>query len=252
MMHETTHRPWPLPQRPWVMAMRWHDLLFMHWPIRPAVLRPLIPAALTLDTFDGWAWLGVVPFRMTGVRPRCLPALPALSAFPEINVRTYVTTPGRSGVWFFSLDAASRLAVRAARFWYGLPYYDARMRVEQEGEAVHYHSTRTHRRAAAATFEASYTPSGAVSHTSPGTLEHWLTARYCLYAVDRHGRAGYGDIHHAPWPLQDASAEVRSNTMAMPLHVELPCTQPVLHFARYLEVVAWSVVPLVEQERGGR
>jgi uncharacterized protein YqjF (DUF2071 family) len=228
------------------MAMRWHDLLFMHWPVRPAVLRPLIPAALTLDTFEGWAWLGVVPFRMTGVRPRCLPACSCLSAFPEINVRTYVTTPGRSGVWFFSLDAASRLAVRAARFWYGLPYYDARMRVAQEGEAVHYHSTRTHRRAAVATFEASYTPSGAVSHTGPGTLEHWLTARYCLYAVDRHGRVGYGDIHHAPWPLQDASAELRSNTMAVPLHVELPRTQPVLHFARYLEVVAWSVLPLVE------
>jgi hypothetical protein len=136
------------------------------------------------------------------------------------------------------------LAVRAARFWYGLPYYDAHMRVGQEGEAVHYHSTRTHRRAASATFEASYTPSGAVSHTSPGTLEHWLTARYCLYTVDRRGRAGYGDIHHAPWPLQDATAEVRSNTMARPLHVELPRTQPMLHFARYLEVVAWSVVSL--------
>ena len=246
MMHETTHRPWPLSQRSWAMAMCWHDLLFMHWPIRPAALRPLIPVALTLDTFDGWAWLGVVPFRMTGVRPRFLPAFPSLSAFPEINVRTYVTTPGRSGVWFFSLDAASRLAVRAARFWYGLPYYDARMRVGQEGEAVHYHSTRTHRRAAAATFEASYTPSGTVSHTSPGTLAHWLTARYCLYAVDRRGRVGYGDIHHAPWPLQDATAEVRSNTMTRPLHVELPRTQPMLHFARYLAVVAWSVVPLVE------
>jgi len=246
MTYETTHRPWPLPQRPWVMAMRWHDLMFMHWPIRPEVLRPLIPAMLEVDTFDGWAWLGVVPFRMTGVRPHYLPAFPYLSAFPEMNVRTYVKTPGRSGVWFFSLDAASRLAVRAARFWYGLPYYDARMRVVQEGATVHYHSTRTHRHAPAATFEASYTPSGEVYHAHPGTLEHWLTARYCLYAVDRRGRAGYGDIHHAPWPLQDATAEVRSNTMTMPLHLDLPRTQPVLHFARYLEVVAWNMVPLVE------
>jgi uncharacterized protein YqjF (DUF2071 family) len=119
------------------------------------------------------------------------------------------------------------------------------MRVVQQGDTVHYHSMRTHRHAPSATFAASYMPSGTVSHTSPGTLEHWLTARYCLYAVDRRGRAGYGDIHHAPWPLQDATVEVRNNTMAMPLHIDLPRTQPVLHFARYLEVVAWSVVPLV-------
>jgi hypothetical protein len=224
--------------------MRWHDLLFIHWPIRPQVLRPLIPAALELDTFDGWAWLGVVPFRMTGVRRRYLPEFPYLSAFPEVNVRTYVQTPGRSGVWFFSLDAASRLAVRAARAWYGLPYYDARMRVVQEGETVHYHSTRTHRRAAPAAFDASYAPSGAVYHASPGTLDHWLTARYCLYAADRCGRVGYGDIHHAPWPLQAATADIRVNTMVLPLHIELPHTRPVLHFARRLEVVAWSVVPL--------
>ena len=244
MMHETAHRPWPLPQRPWVMAMRWHDLLLMHWPIRPQVLRPLIPAALELDTFDGWAWLGVVPFRMTGVRPRYLPEWLYSSAFPEINVRTYVKTPGRSGVWFFSLDAANRLAVRLARTWYGLPYYDARMRVGQEGETVHYRSTRTHRRAAPAAFDASYAPSGAVYHANPGTLDHWLTARYCLYAVRRRGRVGYGDIHHALWPLQAATVEIRSNTMTMPLHIELPRAQPVLHFARYLEVVAWSVIPL--------
>jgi len=243
-LHETAHRPWPLPQRGWVMAMRWHDLLFIHWPIRPQVLRPLIPAALELDTFDGWAWLGVVPFRMTGVRLRSLPEFPYLSAFPELNVRTYVQTPGRSGVWFFSLDAASWLAVRAARAWYGLPYYDARMHVVQEGETVHYHSTRTHRRAAPAAFDASYAPSGAVYHASPGTLDHWLTARYCLYAADRRGRVGYGDIHHAPWPLQAATADIRVNTMVLPLHIELPHTQPVLHFARRLEVVAWSVVPL--------
>lgn len=244
MIHETAHRPWPLPQRPWVVAMRWHDLLFIHWPMRPQVLRPLIPAVLELDTFDGWAWLGVVPFRMTGVRLRYLPAFSGLSAFPELNVRTYVQTPGRSGVWFFSLDAASRLAVRAARAWYGLPYYDARMRVEQAGETVHYHSNRTHRGAATATFDASYSPSGEVYHASPGTLDHWLTARYCLYAMDRRGRVGSGDIHHAPWPLQAATADIRVNTMALPLPIALPHTQPVLHFARRLEVVAWSVVPL--------
>jgi uncharacterized protein YqjF (DUF2071 family) len=120
------------------------------------------------------------------------------------------------------------------------------MRVVQEGETVHYHSTRTHRYAPSATFDASYTPSSAIYHTSPDTLEHWLTERYCLYAIDRRGHVGYGDIHHAPWPLQDATADLRSNTMLMPLHIELPGTQPVLHFARRHDVVAWSVVPLTE------
>lgn len=243
MIRDTAHRPWPLPRRPWVLAMHWHDLLFMHWPVRPAVLRPLLPAALTLDTFDGWAWLGVVPFRMTGVRLRACPAWLGALAFPEINVRTYVTTPGRQGVWFFSLDAAHWLSVRAARLWYGLPYYDARIQVTPESEGLHYHSTRTHRRAMPAEFAARYAPMSAVEPARPGTLEHWLTERYCLYAVGRRGGVGYGDIHHAPWPLQPAEAEIQVNSMTLPLGLELPATPPILHFARSLEVVAWSVVP---------
>src|SRR5262245_28854026 len=123
LINDVAHRPWPLPSTPWTIAMRWHDLLFLHWPVCPATLRPLIPRALEIDTFDGRAWLGVVPFRMSGVRPRYFPALGHSAAFPEINVRTYVQTPGRTGVWFFSLDAASWLAVRVARACYGLPYY---------------------------------------------------------------------------------------------------------------------------------
>src|SRR5215208_3559497 len=112
---DLAHRPWPPPQQPWVLAMHWHDLLFMHWPIESATIRRHIPATLTIDTFDGMAWIGVVPFRMQGVRPRLVPALPGLSAFPELNVRTYVSAAGKPGVWFFSLDAGNPLAVEAAR-----------------------------------------------------------------------------------------------------------------------------------------
>src|SRR5919202_1981641 len=108
------HRPWPLPPRPWVLAMQWHDLLFMHGPVPPALLRPLIPPALELETFDGTAWLGITPFRMAGTRPRFVPPLPWVSAFPELNVRTYVTAEGKPGVWFFSLDAGNPLAARGA------------------------------------------------------------------------------------------------------------------------------------------
>lgn len=236
---QTSHRPWALPQTAWILFMRWHDLLFLHWPIRPESIRPLIPSALELDTFDGWCWIGVVPFRMTGVRPRYVP-IPF--AFPELNVRTYVKMPGRRGVWFFSLDAASWIAVRAAR-WFGLPYYDARMTVELKGDSVHYQSERVHETAPAG-FNASYRPTAAVYHAAPGTLDHWLTERYCLYAARKPDQVVYGEIHHAPWPLQPAELELRVNTMTQPLGIKLPDTKPIGHFARYQEVVAWPVVPL--------
>src|SRR5690606_33609033 len=130
-----------------------------------------------------------------------------------LNVRTYVKSHGRSGVWFVSLDATNRLAVRLARLWYGLPYYEARMTVRADGERLHYQSLRTHRGAPPAEFEATYRPLGAASQASPGTLEHWLTERYCLYRVHRRGRPGYGDIQHVLWPLQRAEAEIRRTTM---------------------------------------
>jgi uncharacterized protein len=240
VLNETFHRPWPLPQTSWLLSMRWHDLLFLHWPIRPHVIRRLIPGALELETFDGWCWIGVVPFRMSGVRPRYVP-IPL--AFPELNVRTYVRTPGRSGVWFFSLDAANWLVVRGAR-WLGLPYYDASMAVEPKGEAVQYESMRGHDKAAPAEFIGSYKPTGPIYHAVPGTLDHWLTERYCLYGALKPERIVYGEIHHPPWPLQPAEVELRANTMIQALGIELPDNKPICHFARYQEVVAWPIVPI--------
>ena len=149
----STHRPWPLPSRPWIMRQKWHDLLFMHWRIPPQTLRPLIRAALEIDHFEGSAWLGIVPFRMTGVRLRGTPGIPGLSAFPELNVRTYVSAGGKPGVWFFSLDAASTTAVAAARAWFHLPYFRARMSLEAHGDEIRYQSHRTHRDTPPATCE---------------------------------------------------------------------------------------------------
>ena len=235
------HRPWPLPHRPWVLAMQWHDLLFMHWPLPAAVLRPYIPSALVLETFDGAAWLGIVPFRMAGTRPRFVPPLPWVSAFPELNVRTYVTAEGKPGVWFFSLDASNPLAVRGARALFHLPYYDAIMQVEHDGSVVRYTSTRTHRRAPGATFAGRYRPSGPVLYAAADSLDYWLTERYCLYAADRRGRVWRGNIHHARWPLQPAEADIECNTMADQLQLRLPSGAPLLHFARRLDVVAWTL-----------
>ena len=176
---------------PWVLAMGWHDLLFAHWRVPTEVLRPRIPAALEIDDFEGDAWVGVVPFRMSGVRPRFVPSMPGLSWFPELNLRTYVRHEGRAGVWFFSLDAASRVAVRLARATFHLPYFDARMSCTPlDGGGVEYESVRIHRDAPAAVFKGSYRPKGPAFASRPGSLAHWLTERYCLYSADAAGR-GY-------------------------------------------------------------
>lgn len=236
----TAHRVHPLPCRPWSVAMRWHDLLFAHWPIEAASLRKLLPRGLEVDTFDGQAWIGVVPFHMTGIRFRRFPSLCCL-AFPELNVRTYVKRRGKSGVWFLSLDAASRLGVCVAKTWYRLPYHRAKMHVAIDGDEVTFSSRRVGRGASPAVFQARYQPTGPVVHADPGTLEHWLTERYALFATDGHGRIGCGDIHHVVWPLQPAEAEIPANTMLEPLGLQLTSQPPLLHFAKRIDAVAWSV-----------
>ncbi len=243
----TEHRPWPVPPRPWCIAQSWSDLLFAHWPVHAEVLRPLLPAGLELDTRDGVAWLGVVPFRMHGVRLRGLPPVPTTHAFPELNVRTYVTHRGRPGVWFLSLDAASRVAVRAARAWFRLPYYDARMRCDADGDAIRYASLRTHRGAAPAELRARYAPTGAPWLARAGTLEHWLTERYCLYAAGPRGLLR-GEILHVPWRLQNAEAEIELNTMARAAGIALPRIAPHLLFVRRIDVVCWAPVAASRDE----
>lgn len=233
------HRPYPLPEGTWAISMSWHDLLFMHWPIPADRLRPLIPSSLELDTFDGSAWLGVVPFRMSGVRPRFLPGVPLLSNFPELNLRTYVTAGGKPGVWFFSLDAHNPVAVRLARATFGLPYFDAKMSCQTVDAEVRYRSIRTHRKAPSANFAARYRPAGEPFDSQPGSLESFLTERYCLYAADGKGRVRRGDIHHQMWPLQNAEVEIETLEMTGQIGVALPDTDPVLHYSHRLDVLAW-------------
>jgi len=182
VLKNVAHRLWPLPAGPWVMAQIWHDLLFAHWPVDTAVLHPLLPPQLQIDTFAGHAWVAVVPFRMTGVRLRGMPAMPGLFAFPELNVRTYVTYDGKPGVWFFSLDAGNSLAVAVARAWFHLPYFRARMSCSERNGGIEYASHRTHSGAASAGLRGHYRPVGPIFLPQPDTLEHFLTERYCLYA----------------------------------------------------------------------
>ena len=232
------HRPWPLPDRRWVMLQTWHDLCFAHWPLAPEAVRPLIPHGLELDLHDGCAWVGVIPFRMT-VRLRAMPPLPPVWAFEELNVRTYVRVGERRGIYFFSLDAKSRLAVAAARRWYRLPYFHARMQLAEADGRVRYRSQRTQRGAPPAELRMSYAPSGEPFRAAPDSLAHFLTERYALYTVG-HGEVRAAEIHHAPWPLQPAEASIEANTMAAASGITLPQVEPLLHFARRLDVVIWS------------
>ena len=232
----TDHRPWPCPARPWSWRQSWRDLLFLHWPVPAALLRPLVPPALAIQEFDGTSWIGVVPFRMAGVMRRPFPDLPWVSAFPELNVRLYVEADGKPGVWFLSLDATNPLAVWAARRFFHLPYYRADITVEAGGNDIHYASTR---RSAHAHFRARYGPRGGTYQAQPGHLDHFLTERYCLYAESPDGTLLRNEVHHVPWPLQAAEAKIEQNTMLEPYAIELEGA-PLCHFARRIDVVVWD------------
>jgi uncharacterized protein len=241
-LRDTSHRPWPLPKRPWLMGQTWYDLLFAHWALAPEIVRPLVPRPLQLDERDGRAWLGVTPFVVGGLRSRGMPPLPWLSRFPELNVRTYVTYGGRPGIYFFSLDAARLAAVIAARRGYRLPYFHAEMSARRRGSSVHYESERIESSGPPARLRAHYGPSGPLLAIDDGSLERWLSERYCLYVVDERGRALRGEIHHSPWPLQPARATVEVNTMGSPLGIELR-PDPLVHYSSRQDVLIWSLEP---------
>ena len=221
------------------MRITWSELLFAQWPEDPKLVAPLIPTGLTLDTRDGVAWVGVVPFLMSNIAPRCCPPLPKLSRFLELNVRTYVTLNGKPGVWFFSLDAENPVAVRVARATFNLPYMDATMKMEKdESECISYQSNRTHRGEPSARFDASYRGASETFHAQLGSLEHWLTARYCLYSANRSHRLFRGEIDHPPWTLSKGICDMRENTMGNPYGFDFS-GEPHLLFAQPITVRAW-------------
>jgi uncharacterized protein len=234
------HRPWPPPGAPWMWRQTWNHMLFAHWPVPTAVLRPLVPDSLTIDEFDGTSWVGLLPFHMTGVSLRRVPDLPWLSAFPEMNLRLYVTRHDKPGIWFVSLDASNSAATAAARLLADLPYFWSSMRVAVQGACVHYRSTRlTARRRVV--FRGTYWPEGLVHEARRGTLEYFLTERYCLYTQSRRGQLERIQVHHWPWPLQRAGAAFDVNTVASAQGIDLPSHPPVLHYARRLDVVGWGI-----------
>ena len=240
VLSAVSHRPWPLASGNWAIKMSWGDLLFAHWPVPAQQLAPLLPEGLEVDTYDGSAWVGVVPFRMESVQLRGLPSLPGANLFAEANVRTYVRDrkTGHRGVYFFSLDANNPFAVIAARLWYRLPYFFARMRMTEESRIWHYHSHRLFARQPAV-LDVSYRATGSpLNPSNPGTLAHFLSERYVLFTHSRR-RLIRADIHHRMWTLQPAEAEFRQESLARAAKIVLPVLPPVLHFSHHLDVYAW-------------
>jgi uncharacterized protein YqjF (DUF2071 family) len=222
------------------MRQSWCDLLFAHWPVPAPALRALVPPPLAIQEHEGTSWVGVVPFRMERVMARPLPDLPGVSAFAELNLRLYVEAGGKPGVWFVSLDAANSLAVWAARRFFHLPYFRADIEVREDGGRVRYHSVRRGSGTRVA-FRGAYGPIADVAPARPGSLEHFLTERYCLYAQDALGAIVRAEVHHAPWPLQRATAEIDENTIGDAQDVPLAGPPALLHFAKRLDVVVWPI-----------
>ena len=221
-----------------VMYQNWGKLLFMHWRIEEKLLRPLIPDELRIDTFDGSAWIGVIPFTMWGIHASFLPPIPGTSSFHELNVRTYVSLNGVAGVWFFSLDAANRLAVWAARTFYSLPYFNAQMALKQKGNTIQYSSTRVDKRARLTYLETTWTIGDRLPQSSPSSLEFFLTERYCLY-TERKNRIFRARIHHQPWRLQTALLDSIDSTMIESHGLPTPEGDPVLLYSEEQKVSIW-------------
>lgn len=240
LLTKSEHRPFPIPTTPWVMQQTWSKLLFAHWQVKPEVIRHLIPSSLQIDLFDGAAWVGVVPFVMNDVYPRYTPRMKSrLSNFLELNVRTYVIKDGIPGVFFFSLDCSNSVAVLIARKFYHLPYFRAKMSIEEKKDGtISYTSERASEEAA---IILSYRPTGGFTNAGSGSIDRFLTERYCLYTTDAKDKLHRGVIHHQMWPLQPAEAEFEINSMTRPLGFDLPDDKPLLHYSERLDTIEWPL-----------
>ncbi|HEY6963054.1 MAG TPA: DUF2071 domain-containing protein [Gaiellaceae bacterium] len=233
--NDSAHRPWPMPEGPWANAQSWVDLAFLHWRVDADEIAKLIGPTVELDTFGGEAWLGITPFLLKDFRVRGTPPIPRLSTFAELNVRTYVTRDDKPGIWFFTLEAASTLAVEGAKRLYRLPYHRAQMSYRRAGDHVHYESAR-----AGAAFSGNYRGEGDLFRAEPGSLEEFLTERYCLYTEDG-GRGYRAEIHHPPWDLQQGAATIDLNTMAPVAFLD---DEPHVLFSPRQDVVIWPLEEL--------
>lgn len=223
-----------------LMYQSWRKLLFIHWRLPPELLRQHIPAPLEVDTFEGDAWVGITPFVVRNLRPVFLPALPWVGDFNEINVRTYVHLNGIPGVWFFSLDADSVMAVVGARAGYRLPYYTAEMSFREGEGIIRYTSKRTGNLTQPVEFRASWEKQETLGEAHSDSLEFFLVERYCLYAADE-GKVYRARIFHPPWRLRTAQLHGFDSTMIEAQGLPNPNGVPLLHYSESQDAAVWPL-----------
>ena len=230
------------------MRQWWGKLLFMHWPVPASLLRPLVAPQLSIDTYDGQAWVGVVPFTMWGVRPYFGPPVPGLNAFHELNVRTYVHHDGVPGVCFLSMEINNPVARWGGRQFFFLPYYDAEISLRQQGQRIVYDSRRTSKDAPPAGFDAEWTFGEPLPAAEPDSLDFFLTERYCLYTA--HKETLYRcRVSHQPWPLRRAEVSAHDSTLLEALGLPAPTGDPLLHYAEAIKVDIWPLRRVVKLAR---
>ena len=240
MIKKQDHRSWHVPSKNWIMRQTWKNVLFAHWPILPERLRSSIPSSLDIDTYQQMAWLGVVIFEIEGIYFRGLPPISVVFSFPEVNLRTYVQHKGKPGVFFLSLDVGNWASLAISKRWYHLPYCKAKISYRKETPftvkvcVTEIVKLPLHSKGVLQTDLRSYFP-------EEGTIDHWLTERYCLYSVDRKGNIYCGDIHHKPWSLQKAQAVLSNNTLPAPFGINISVDEPILHFSKGLDALFWNI-----------
>lgn len=226
----------------WIMKQTWEDLLFLHWSVDPSWLQTILPPQLEVDTFEGKAWIGIVPFEMTHIRFRGLPPVPFASRLLELNVRTYVKYGEKRGVYFFSLDASHKAGVSIARNLFHLPYFRAKMGKKKDGNQISFWSSRTHKDANKADYHIIYEPVGEAYETTEGNLDYWLTERDRLFIV-RDDNVYQGKIKHHKWPLQKVDVAVLRDTLSQSYHYHEAL---ITHFSRSVTTYLWPFEKLTK------
>ena len=241
----TDHLPFPMPERKHSLEQNWVSLTFMHWEVDPDILRAHVPEDLEIDLFDGKAYIGIIPFRMEKVRPRKLPSVPLISNFPEFNIRAYVTSNGKSGVYFLTLDAQSYITCLYAPFAYSLPYKYAKCNLERNNQnGFIWHSKR---RSDGLSLRGQSFPNGPILEAEKNSLEEFLFERYCLY-VKHKGKTCRAYTYHEPWKYRVGDAELIENTLtdSYNLGINNILKPDLVHLSEGVEVLTWKIEPIGE------
>ncbi|QJX81113.1 YqjF family protein [Priestia megaterium] len=241
IMKDVIYRSYPLASKYWIMRQTWRNLLFLHWPIPLKKLRPYVPSSLQIDTFNGSAWIGVILFVLEGIYPRGISSISLTPKFPEINVRTYVKRDGKPGIYFMSIDVGNWASLNIAKRWYRLPYHSAQISFRKEGQTFYCQSTRKGNTNSPISFKGKYAPVSEVYFSKEGTLDHWLTERYCLYSSNNGANIYSGEILHQPWPLQKAEIEIFRNNLFIPFHFNLSEVEPIAHFSIGVDSLIFNI-----------